>query len=208
LSHNARNQIKRGFKKCNVKKINTDWLSENGYECYSSAFKKYKNINPLNKKLFQEDIRNKGKYSYFEFWGVFAKKKLAGYAECLVIDDIISTSVIKYNPDYLKYYPAYALTYAMLDYYLNQKKYDLVTNGTRSIAHDTEMQKFLEKFGFKKEFCKLNIVYSPIFGISVKIAYLLRALINIIYKLIPINFLHKITVILRQEKIRRSFIKK
>ena len=49
----------------------------------------------------------------------------------------------------------------------------------------------------------INVIYSPLFGLLVKIVYPLRRLIDIIYKLIPINFLHKIAVILRQEKIRR-----
>jgi len=126
----------------------------------------------------------------------------------LIINKKVFTSVIKYNPNYLKYYSSYILIYYVLDYYLNQKKYDIVLNGTRSIAHNTNMQQFLEKFGFKKQYCKLNIVYSPTFKIAVKTAYPFRKIINKIESKLPgNNFLHKINAILRQEKIKKSFVK-
>jgi hypothetical protein len=203
LSSNTRSKIRRGLKSCQVKIITADWLSKNGYQCYQKAFIRYKNVQPFNKKLFQKEIGTKKNNQYFEFFGVFFQKKLIGYTENTIVNDMVFTSDFKYQPDYLKYYPSYALTYTVLNYYLNEKKYKLVTNGTRSIAHDTKMQEFLEKFNFKKEFCKLNVVYSPLFGLLVRAVYPFRGLIDIIYKFIPINLLHKITVILKQEKIRR-----
>ncbi|OQA66627.1 MAG: hypothetical protein BWY36_00870 [Candidatus Diapherotrites archaeon ADurb.Bin253] len=205
LSPTQRSKIRRGLKNCDVKKITPQWLSENGYECYKSAFRRYKGTIPSNERQWKRGLEIKSKYTCFEFWGVFIKEKLIGYSECIVLNDIISTSVIKYNPDYLKYYPSYALTYTILDYYLNQKNYELISNGTRSISHDTQIQKFLEKFGFDKQYCKLNVLYSPVFGFLVKITYTFRDLFNFLYKIIPNNLLHKIIVILRQEKIRRSF---
>jgi hypothetical protein len=69
------------------------------------------------------------------------------------------------------------------------------------------MQKFLEKFNFEKQYCQLNVVYSPLLKNIIKISYPFRKFFEIFYKIVPINFLHKINVILKQEKIRRSFLK-
>jgi len=207
LTGNTRSKVKRGMKRCKVKIITTDWLSENGYECYRSAFRRYKNVKPSDKNLFQQDIRSKKGYSCFKFWGVFFKEKLIGYTECIIINNTIATSTIKYHPDYLKYYSAYTLMYSILDYYLNQKKYNSISNGTRSIAHDTQMQEFLiKKFNFKKKFCKINVVYSPLFGFLVKTAYWLKSIINILNQLIPNIIFQKIVILIKQEEIRRSFL--
>ena len=204
LNRGTRNEIRRGNKRCVVKQLKAEWLAENGYQCYYSAYRRYRNAKPANEEVFRKQLKEKIDKNCFEFWGVFADNKLAGYCECVLLGKTVSTSVIKYHPDYLrKYYSAYALTFAVLDNYLNRKKFNLVSNGERSIAHDTNIQSFLEQFGFKKQYCQLNVIYSPLFGLLVKIVYPLRRLIDIIYKLIPINFLHKIAIILRQEKIRR-----
>jgi len=208
LSHNARNQIKRGNKNCRVKKITPAWLSQKGYDCYKTAFRRYKNAKPMSKEKFKENIMEKEGYNCFDFWGVFFNTKLVGYCECIKMFNTVSTSVIKYHPNYLKYYPSYTLIYTILNYYLNEKKYKLVSNGTRSIAHQTNVQKFLEKFDFEKQYCQLNVVYSPLLKNVIKILYPFRKTFEKFYKPIPINSLHKINVILKQEQIRRSFFEK
>lgn len=206
LSSNTRSKIRRGLKKSDIKIITAGWLAKNGYHCFRSAFQRYRATKPLSKKAFQEDIKNKENCNCFEFWGIFIGKKLAGYAECLILGKMIFTSDFKYHPDYLKYYTSYSLTYAILKHYLNQQKYDLITNGTRSVAHDTQMQEFLiEKFNFKKQYCCLNVIYSPLFNILVKIVYPFRVIPHIIYKFIPTNLLlYKINAILTQEKIKQT----
>jgi len=42
--------------------------------------------------------------------------------------------------------------------------------------HDTNIHEFLLKFGFRRQYCRLNIVYSPMLSCVVSLAYPLRAL--------------------------------
>jgi len=206
LSHNARNQTKKALADCVVKIISPQELIKIGYECYLASCQTHKKIHSLNYTQWKKFINSHAEYHCFDFWGIFIEDKLIGYCKCVKINELIDISAIWYNRAYLKHYPIYALAYSMLNYYLNENDYESVSNGMRSISHATQMQKFLEtKFNFKKEYCKLNVVYSPPLDFLVKIIYPFRTLINFIHKIISLNILHKIVVILKQEKIRRSF---
>ena len=89
----------------------------------------------------------------------------------------------------------------MNKYYLEEKKIKYVSNGTRSISHQTNIHDFLiEKFKFRKAFCKIELVYKRKINFLVKFLYPCR----IIFSLIPMNFFRKIYIVLFQEEIKRE----
>lgn len=104
----------------------------------------------------------------------------------------------KFHPGHLHSYPAYALFDTILKLYV-QDHAKPVTNGFRSVAHDTNMQEFLEKFGFHKVYCDLRVVYRPIVGLVVKALYSLRPLVG------RVLFVPALGTLLAQERIQRTF---
>lgn len=212
LRKNVRNEVRRGINRCYVQKIKPEFLLEKGYEIYLSAFKRYRYTQPLDKETYTLLLRQKQKFPFFEFWGVFVKEKLIGYCECILLARTATTSVIKYHPDYLnrQYSPGYLLIWTILEHYLNERNFYLIINGERSIAHDTNIQEFLErKFGFIRLHCRLNLLYSSPLRLCLQVAFPLRNILKTGLNLFPKNtLLHKTNVLLRQEKIRRSFYAK
>ena len=85
-------------------------------------------------------------------WAAYREGKLIGFNQNLVYDDVeVDYTMGKYHPDYLEFYPAYALFQTMNEYYLVQRKMQYVNAGFRSISHDTEIQDFLVRlFHFEK----------------------------------------------------------
>ena len=76
-----------------------------------------------------------------------------------------------------------------------------VNEGTRSILHETNVQSFLiEKFKFRKAYCKLHVQYHPLVNSIIFILYPFRLLI------IKSNnkLLRKIGVILMQEGFHKA----
>lgn len=125
---------------------------------------------------------------------------MAGYCQCIVEGSNVATSIIKYDPNYLKYYSSYALMDAILSYYVRERNM-MVSNGTRAIAHDTNIQDYLLKFGFRREYCRLNVFYQPLVGMAVKVLYPFRRFL----KLMPDDSLkHKVEAVLYQEQLRRE----
>lgn len=204
LSSNTKSKVRRGLKHCVVKKVNQEVIVNKGYDVYSQAFKKYNTyIKPMDKESFTQSILNS---CNCDFWAVYKKdeNKMIAYSQNFLEDNSVNYATIKFHPDYLKLYSSYALFYEMNCYYLADKNFLYVNDGARSISHDTNIQDFLmQKFKFRKAYCKLHIIYRWDIGVIVKVLYPLRGFI----KRINNKVLNKISVLLMQEEIRRSFEK-
>lgn len=200
-SRNTKSKIKRGLKKLNVKIINKDDLLEHGYSVYMKAIKRYSVV--LNKKSyfdFKDEIESLD--SSWQIWGVYcnSNNQLVAYSLNRNSNDYCDYSMIKFDPLFLKDYSSYVLYYSMNKYYLGEKKVKYVSNGTRSISHQTNIHEFLiEKFKFRKAFCKIELIYSKKINFLVNFLYPFR----IIFSFIPANFFRKIYIILFQEEIKR-----
>jgi len=203
-SVNTRSKIKRGLKNCEVKKIAKQELIVNAYEVYEKAFSKYRtHFICQSKAHFMQEIESLG--SHWEFFGVYYKDKLVAYCLCNIEDDTCNYSTIKFHPQYLKYYSSYALFYTMNQYYLGNRKLKYVNDGSRNLVHNTNVQGFLvTKFGFRKAYCRLHVKYNSVLRFIVMFIYPLRF---VFYRLNN-KFAVKITALLCQEKIVRSFYKK
>mgnify|MGYP001365447173 CR=1 FL=1 len=200
-SRNTRSKIRRGLKQCKVKMITKHIILENGYHCYSSAFSKYNtHLSPKTITQFQEEINSFD--DSWDFWGIYYDEKMIGYSQNKILEDYCDYSTIKFNPDYLRFYPSYALFFIMNQYYLNEKNFKYVNDGARAISHKTNIQSFLiDKFRFRKAYCKLNIMYSQKISLLLFFIYPFRLII----KFLRFGPFLKLNILFDQEKIRRSY---
>ena len=183
-STNTRNQIRKGLKNCKIRIIDKSEIKKKGYNIYKSAFKNYKGSQRLkNKQDFVLDLEND-----FHCWGIYNKENnLIGYAQNRILNNSCDYSTIKVHPKYLKIYPYYALFYEMNKYYLEKMNLQYVSDGARSISHQTNIQKFLvTKFKFRKAYCRLHIIYHPMIKPIVHFLFPVRK----IFRFIPFYLLH------------------
>lgn len=200
-SSNTRNQIRKGLKNCHIRIINKSEIKKNGYNIYKAAFKNYKGAQKFkSKKEFLLELKDK-----FHCWGIYDKKNnFIGYAQNRILNDFCDYSKIKVFPKNLKEYPYYALLYEMNKYYLDEMKLKYVSNGTKSISHQTNIQELLiKKFNFRKAYCNLHIMYHPIIKPIIYFLFPMRKF----FQYIPFNIFYNIYTVLYQEEIRRESIK-
>jgi hypothetical protein len=119
LSPKIRQNLKRAGRQCSVRKIDAEWLADEGYSCYRVAYERYTNATPTTEAQFRKAILATVE-GPFEHWGVFVESKLVGYCQCIVEGTHVNTSVTKYDPSYLKVRTAYALVSEMVNYYVVQ----------------------------------------------------------------------------------------
>jgi hypothetical protein len=202
LSAKTRNQVRRGRKHCEVRRVEAEWVAVNGYECYSSAFARYKGQErPESREFFERRVRD-DTGGPFDYWIVSAEGKLAGFAKCIVSGDHVAISVLKFNPLYMRLYAPRALLDGMLQVYVAEE-HKMVTNGFRSIGHDTNVQEFLERFGFRKVYCDLKVTYRTEVEVGVRCLYPLRRLVD---RMPDVGPAVAVKGLLKQENIRRSFL--
>ncbi len=203
-SSNMRNQIRKGLKNCEVKKIDAETMCNHGYEVYINAFKNYKSKNTkiISKNEFVKNIRTSDNFNdIIDYWGVFVNKKLVAFAENYIYDNLeVNYSIVKFDPKYLKYYTSYALFYKMNEYYLGDYSFEYVSEGYRSLSHETNIQNYLiNKFKFKKFYLQLNVEYREP----------LKSILNLTYPFNKIfNFSKQLVSLYSLEKIRRENLPK
>jgi len=195
-SANTRNQIKKGINNFRINIIDKSVVETEGYDIYASAFQSYNTLLQVKSKdLFIRELEGE-----WEFWGVYFKGDLIGYSQNKIADRCCDYSTIKINPAYKKMYPNYALFFVMNKYYLNDKNLKYVSDGARSLVHQSNIQEFLiKKFKFRKAFCRLHVLYSPFTKRVVSLLYPLRALLCSV----NITLFKKIVLVLKQEEIIR-----
>ena len=205
LSSNSRKHIKEAFRKVKVEKIDPASCIEALYDCYHQAFLKYKQAdNEMPFDWFEKSCLM-ASFNGFEYWGGYSldSGKLIGYLLIAPHKDWVEILTSKFHPDYLKLRVSDALYATVLEKFLNDfgKKY--VSSGSRSINHTTNTQEYKEQhFGYRKCYCKLNLVYSPKMRIAVALLYPLRHIIDLFGRYNRI--IHQVSAILKMEEIFRK----
>lgn len=204
LSSNSRKHIKEAFRKTEVKKIDPVEYVDALYECSHQAFVKYKLAsNEASYESFKKECCCAQKENV-EYWAGFdfSSKKLIGFLVVKKYEEWVSILTAKFDSRYLKLRVSDALYANVLEFYLNQNGKKYVSSGTRSISHESNTQEYKEShFGYRKVFCRLNVAYSGVIAIVVKIVYPFRGLIEMIGR--KIKKVHLLSAVLKMEELRQ-----
>ena len=207
LKSHDRNEINKGTRNFSCKLIEHDKYIKDMYNIYINATKEYSNLS--------NNIISFDKFNTFDkkdiIVGAFDNEDntLAAYACVFYYNSkntskALNLSVIKIDPAKKKKSPSAALMNYICSYFLNEKKVDYICDGERSIRHITNFQSYLEKyFGFKKIYCRLNVVYCHKMKILINVLYPFRKIIKLISR--ENKFIYNVYCILRQEEICRTF---
>ena len=203
-SSKTRNQIRRGCKKFKCQLVERSFIINNGYEVYLRAFLSYDTDEEcLDRDGFALAIDHI--HVKTDFWGVFCNEtgELVGFSENYLEDFVCFYNSIWIDPAAMKQYAAYSLFYSMNLHYLVGMNFSYVSDGSRCLSHSTKIHDFLiSKFGFRKAYARLNVVYHPLLFFLVSSLYPFRKLIS----RLKIRYACKISILLSMENIRRLSI--
>lgn len=186
LSSKMRNQVKKSLKVYDVKRISPKEFKRIALAIYNSALKNYRvkasltsqeNINSMAERAEKSE-------GNVHIWAVYNKEdsKPVAIAYNTVHEDCCEYNTLKCDPAYQRNstYPYYGLIYEMNRYYLQELGLRYVSDGVRSITEHSNIQPFLiEKFRFRKAYCRLDIYYKWWFGLIVKCLYSFRTIISV-----------------------------
>lgn len=207
----TRNEINRGLRTTSYRLLKADEVKSLlpamfnvAVESFSEYPAKYRPV--LNKNNFSKSIEQYVKSASSHLWGCFDRDtgEMVGYSVCGLIDGVVHLWIVKIRPTFLKNRVNAGLVFTLCKYYLNEQSCHYVCDGQRNIRHETNYQEYLVKtLGFRKAYCKLNIVYSPIMNFVVNALYPFRGLLKSISNNSAI--LYNIYCVLKQEEYARSF---
>lgn len=207
LKAKRRYEINKGNKNFNVKAINPQEWVEDIYAVAMAAYATYpESYRPnVSHDQFVSDVLS---WNFYKVYGAFSVEDntLCGYA-CLnkrnLEGNYINFTLMKAIPDKERLGLNAAMVNKILadhEAFLNNGGY--ICDGARSIQHETAFQDYLEKyFGFRKAYCRLNIVYNPKYSFIITIAYKFRKLLS---KLEFISVIRMANALLKMEEINRK----
>lgn len=180
LSPRVRNKIRHAQKAFEYRLIDQALLKEKGYPIMADTFADYAHTDrTMNEKIFMEYL---DKYD-FDFWGVFDREhsELVGFSCVRLWTDSceydLSGIMTRYKRD--GNYPYYGLYHALNEYYLGERKFRYVSDGSRSITEHSNIHEFLiQNFNFRKAYCHLQVHYNWWLKTVVKMLYPFRKLIT------------------------------
>ena len=184
LSSNTRSRVKKSLENLDFRLIDFSLLRDSGYPILKATFDDYSTVDrPMNQQVFEEYLQHCQSKDY-EYWGVFDRntKQFIGFCANRLWKDAAEYGIIGITPKYKHNgtFPYYGLFYCMNQYYLQEKGFLYVTDGSRSITEHSNIQKFLiEKFRFRKSFCQIAIFYRWWMKIAVILLYPFRKVISL-----------------------------
>lgn len=130
------------------------------YPIYKKALERYGNNIPTYMD-YEKDVLDLGLYSGTEFWGAFVNDTMASYVICFIIDGAVSFGSSKSDRLLDRNNPNAALFYTVSQHYMVQG-FTFTTNGWRTLWHPTAINDYLERMGFRRVYCRLNLELSGI----------------------------------------------
>ena len=202
FSKKMKNQVRRGLKFFDASPASRSEIFTEGYPVYCSAFDRYETFEEMfSEQAFHQAIMELPADT--EFWAVRSRtnRKMLAFSENLVRDGACFYDTMWFEPEALSAYAGYVLIHEMNKHYLNERRLKYVSDGARSISHQTNVHAFLEqKFGFRRAYSGLRLVYFPGFGLVVHLLYPFRRWLQ--GRSQP--WIQKASVVLEQERIRRA----
>lgn len=172
-----RYEVTKAHKFCEAREINPSEYAMALFECYVRAFDAYpQKYRPVHFDFaeFRNSVDEWGRDSSCKVYATFYKEngELIGFLLIQKKGRAVKLVTQKTKPLYEKYNSNAALVDCMLNDWNEKLKSGevYITNGSRSIKHETNFNAYLEKyFGFRKAYAKLRVVYRFPFGAAVKI---------------------------------------
>jgi hypothetical protein len=200
LSKKTRYLVRQGIANFDARPCTRADIAGSGYSTYHAAFERY---HTFERRFGEPEFRAavEAMPDCVEFWGVFDRVSggMAAFAENVVDADSCFYSTMWFVPEALKRSASYALVQAMNEHYLGERRLRYVSDGARSISHETNVHAFLQdKFGFRRAYCTLHVAYSRKVGLAVALAYPFRRLLK------AMRISSRLDVLLEQERIRRA----
>ena len=156
-SKNSRKTIRRSLERTEVRRIEADWLADNGYEMYANATNRYKNYHVSSREEFVRDLRAWDTSSGSIIYGAFVDGNLAAYGLARQFGPTVRFLFAHFDPDYAQAKPMYALYYTLAHECLNQEGCTDIDAGWRPFVHDTNIEEFFRRMGWRQAPCRIEL---------------------------------------------------
>lgn len=164
----VRYYVKRGLNSCRIERLDISWLAENGYALrVADAGKTGRPPEPEDR--YRQSLRERCSLQDYQAWGAFVDERLVACATVIIIDDTVQVLTAFSDPAFYKEYPNNGLYYLMTRDYLVERRFRYISFGSRVLHHETNVQHFLTKLGYRRVYSRFQLVLRPELNLAMKL---------------------------------------
>lgn len=184
----VRNEIRQSLKRCHLNLINPLDYWDILFKIYQTTIDSYSHYSYKFKyDQYKETIMSN--IAFTDIWLITDVDNVPiGYGHIKRKANYVDLFDIKIDPSKIKNMPVFGLLYELNRYYLSQSQFGFISDGRRSMLHDTNFQEFLEKkFLYRKAYCVLHVIYSRKISILMPFMRLLRPILKKLPNVEPVR---------------------
>lgn len=195
LNSKQRYKVKKALEFCYCKEINSKEYNIEMINIAKEVSKSY--------KRHKQDVYDYSKKKY-DVIGCFLKENDALIGFCIInkvgdMIDKVSEKCLHFDDS--KIQPSTVLSWYIIENYINSGLFKLISNGSRTLNHMSLHNDFLiERFNYKRIYCKLHIVLNPKYKFFIRVAYLFRIIFKLFDKISYFHALNSFLLIYRISK--------
>ncbi len=156
-SKNSRKTVRRSLERCQVRRIEPEWLAEHGYKTYINGTERYRNYRVQTRDEFAREMLALKRMPGLMLYGVFVDEVLAAYGVAFDLGDQTARfRIAVFDPQFSHEKPMYALYYTLAN---DCSKMGLreIDAGWRPLLHETNIEEFFRRMGWRNAPCRLDI---------------------------------------------------
>jgi len=200
-SKNVRHNLHRSLKRCTVRRVEYPFLAENGYDVYAKASSRYTNFKLEPKGQFSRQMLRHCDIENAEAFGAFVDDKLIAYMTVFICGDSARGDTAAFDPDYSNAYPMYALYFRVAHHYVNERGCREFDRGSRPLVHETNVDDFLLRLGYRKAYCRMGLYLAAPVRIVLRAVRILRKFLKY---MLPSRYCLVLEGLLKAQDITRA----
>lgn len=158
LTSDCRANVRKCAKNLEVRRLENEEAQQQAYSVYAAATKSYgAGFAPASEEAFIRGYARQNQYVGTENWGALLNGKLIAYTCCLLVGNTVYISASKSDPEHLKLKPNNGVQFALTQEYLVKRGFSVVISGGRCLSHDTNIQDFNLRMGFRRIYCPMRV---------------------------------------------------
>lgn len=174
-SANMRKNIRRALSRSEVFEVSFDFLAKNGYQVYKSGSSRFLSYKIKTEEEFSEEILSNKSYNNRKAFAAFSDGAISAFMTVIIVDKTVFGNQAYFDPALSKHYPMNALYFhvAKESFERGFKEFD---RGSKPLLHDTNVDDFLIRMGYRLDFCSLGIRVVPPFRNFIRVGILAASL--------------------------------
>jgi hypothetical protein len=168
LSANVRSKVRRGLRRCEVRRVPFDELAARGLAADRDTLARQGRLARLSRERWPRYWSAAAATPGMEGWAAFVAGEMAAFLVTVQFDDCVEFLLARSRSDLLQAYPNNALLFVVTEEMLVRRRVRAITFGLESLEPVGPLDQFKFSMGFHQRPIRQRVVFHPLVGVLMR----------------------------------------